>query len=630
MLASATAPAAAFFLLAVGLAAAPASAGEPSARGDSGAPRVEVVVLPKATTTSQLATVDGAAIGLLGAGIGGVPASQTYLDISQGTRTNPPLYDGDPPHLRFEPAGTVPQPQWDEAVKRAEDAPAELVPGLLASTLQAAGIDARAEDSAGPASTIAVDQNGELDSSPCDGCAGLLVSSGSLADARAAAASLDPGDLLIAFAKPPPVYQHELPVAIAGLGEGELVSDSTRLDGLVLSIDLAPTILDALGADVPKQMAGQPIKAEGEADPASLDDLDARLSQIKPRRGATVGANIVIWLGLTLVAGLGFLLAGRGDRGFRAALPLFALSVVYMPLLLLATAAIEPSALGERLIVGIGAPALGLLTRVLLPRWRALAAAAALVTVAYAIDVIAGSPLSRLSIAGPNPSIGVRFFGIGNELEAVLTALTLIGTGAALSGWATGASRRGIAIALAAVAFISVAAFAPGRFGADVGIAIGLPAGAAVAVVIALEAGRKRALLILAAPVAAVAAIALADLVLGGGAHLTRSVLQAGGLDGLADVAERRLRLGARTFTTYGTSPVFIVDAILIVGGAIKWRTVRSWFDGSAAAWAGFAGAAAATLVATLANDSGAYLLMIGSSLTSACAGYAWATRPRP
>ena len=122
----------------------------------------------------------------------------------------------------------------------------------------------------------------------------------------------------------------------------------------------------------------------------------------------------------------------------------------------------------------------------------------------------------------------------------------------------------------------------------------------------------------------------LADLVLGGGAHLTRSVLQAGGLDALGDVAERRLRLAATTFSTYWDAPVFIADAILIVAGAVQWRTVRSWFEGSPAAWAGFAGAAAATAVGTLANDSGAVLLMIGSSLTSACAGYAWATRPRP
>ena len=382
------------------------------------------------------------------------------------------------------------------------------------------------------------------------------------------AGALPPGDLVIAFAKPPPDTRTSSALAIAGLGEGELVSDSTRLDGLVLTTDLAPTILDRFGVEVPSEMAGQPIEAEGEADPASLVDLDARLAEIKPRRGAVVGANIGIWLALTLLAGIALGRGGDRSRGFRAALPLFALSLIYLPLMLLATAALEPSALAERLVVGIGAPLLALLTQVLATRggspaaqrrWRPLAIAAALTTVAYAIDVVAGSPFSRLSIGGPNPSIGVRFFGIGNELEAILTVLTVLGTGAALSAWAAAAQRAADGDGLRGHRPAGRRCLRPGSLRGrrrDRDRPAGRRRGRSDH---ALRAGRKRALLILAAPVAAVALIALADLVLGGGAHLTRSVLQAGGLDGLADVAERRLRLGARTFTTYGTSPVFIM-----------------------------------------------------------------------
>jgi len=36
-------------------------------------------------------------------------------------------------------------------------------------------------------------------------------------------------------------------------------------------------------------------------------------------------------------------------------------------------------------------------------------------TAAYAIDVVAGSGLTKLSLLGPNPIFGVRFYGIGNE-----------------------------------------------------------------------------------------------------------------------------------------------------------------------------------------------------------------------
>ena len=60
----------------------------------------------------------------------------------------------------------------------------------------------------------------------------------------------------------------------------------------------------------------------------------------------------------------------------------------------------------------------------------ALALACGLSVAAYAVDVVAGSPLTAFSVLGPNPGAGVRFFGIGNELEAILTTLTLVGTGA--------------------------------------------------------------------------------------------------------------------------------------------------------------------------------------------------------
>ena len=74
--------------------------------------------------------------------------------------------------------------------------------------------------------------------------------------------------------------------------------------------------------------------------------------------------------------------------------------------------------------------------------YGALAIAGAVSVLGYAIDVIAGSSLTELSLMGPNPAGGVRFFGIGNELEATIAALVPIATGAALVAWAPRASPR--------------------------------------------------------------------------------------------------------------------------------------------------------------------------------------------
>ncbi len=69
----------------------------------------------------------------------------------------------------------------------------------------------------------------------------------------------------------------------------------------------------------------------------------------------------------------------------------------------------------------IGAPLLAALTLAALRDYRALAVASAVTVGAYALDAILGSPLSALSLLGPNPALGVRFYGIGNELEALLS-----------------------------------------------------------------------------------------------------------------------------------------------------------------------------------------------------------------
>ena len=96
------------------------------------------------------------------------------------------------------------------------------------------------------------------------------------------------------------------------------------------------------------------------------------------------------------------------------------MAVAYLPAALLLTAALQPSELAERLIAGIGPPALALVTLRLASAYGALAIAGAVSVLGYAIDVIAGSSLTELSLMGPNPAGGVRFFGIGNELEATI------------------------------------------------------------------------------------------------------------------------------------------------------------------------------------------------------------------
>jgi hypothetical protein len=353
-----------------------------------------------------------------------------------------------------------------------------------------------------------------------------------------------------------------------------------------------------------------------------------RLWEVADRRAPVVG---VAWLAWLVAFGAAFLL--DRERAGRWAARLLALSLVYLPLVLLVGAALEPGRGEERLLVALGCPALAALTLAAFrsgegPRgYRPLAIACAATVLVSTADLIAGSPLTQLSLAGPNPAGGHRYYGIGNELEAILVVLVLVGTGAALAGlappgWGRSA-RRGPATFLVAAVVLAFA-FAYGRYGADVGAAIVLPLGAAVAA--AWLAGRPRlALWALAVPLPALALLAAADLLSGSDAHLTQTVLQAeGGGDVLATVA-RRLREAGESF---GRPLLLAGLPLVLAAAALAWRRrerIDAWLRSAPEVRAGLLGALAATLVGTVANDSGALLLELGAIYLLALLGYAWA-----
>lgn len=598
-------------------------------RAGERAPEVTLAVLPPPAVVSDVAEIDGMSPGLLSAGIGGsVPATQTYLDVSQGTRVFDHFYDEPLPPFLLTDRGVEPE-AWRDVVARAESAPADVVPGLLASTIRDAGLDAQAERQIGHAALIAADEHGRVPRLADDRCAvggcgpGLSVVEMRPARLARAVDALRGEDLLIAVRDAPPARGHQLPAGIAGrgFGEGALTSDSTRTDGFVIATDLAPTILRRLGIAVPDEVTGRSIRDGGAAELEDLRALDRRLSE-RPGRGAVIGLPLLAWL---LVAGVaGLVLRSR-------ARPLFAvlgLSGVYLPAILLLGASIKPSEPVETLIVLMGAPLAAIATLALVPGYAALAVACAITVGAHAVDVVAGSPLTSLSVLGPNPAGGVRFFGIGNELEAAIAVMVPLGVGAWL-GSTRERSPRFAASAFVAAAAVATLVFAPGRFGADVGAAIVLPAGAVVAVALVLGLSLRRTLLILAAACAGgVATLALIDLVLGGDAHLSRSVLGADGSGDLGEVLLRRLRLTARSFYDPAYPLLLAVTLIMLVLGYRNRDRIMSWFGDRDATRAGFLAALAATFVGTLANDSGAILLTIGTILLALTAGFLWARSP--
>jgi hypothetical protein len=552
----------------------------------------------------------------MSAGIGDVSAEQTYLDISQGNRVANPLYDGRLPSISV--SGPLPG-EWRRILDRAAGAPANIEPGLLGSALFDGDVGNRVEPFLITEALIAVYRDGTVARvSPGPG-----VTVGAAGDLRRMVARLQGDDLLIAF-KIPSLGDNALPIGIAGRGfSGNLTSDSTRTDGYVLSTDIAPTILHRFGLPVPDAMNGQPIRSEGRADAAAIEDRVARMEAIPDRRTPVLVVCLAAWI---LVA----LLVNRIVFGLRrVAVAWLGLCFAYMPLMLLVGAWLRPTAIAEGLLVGLGAAALAAVAVRFAWAWRGLAISCAITVIAYAIDVVTGSELTKLSLLGPNPIFGVRFYGIGNELEALIAVMVPVGVGAFLT--AAGAERR----QTAAVAFLCAGAvaaliFAAGRFGADVGAAVALPIGAAVAAALTSGSRRDLVIAIVAAPLIALAALALIDLVSGGDAHLTRSVLDAGGAGDLADVAQRRLELSTHDFAQAAGNPLFWIVIAGILLAVSQWRRIDAWLRPAPFARAGVIGACAAVAAGVLVNDSGATCLVLGSLALGATLGFAWAQTTDP
>jgi hypothetical protein len=411
-----------------------------------------------------------------------------------------------------------------------------------------------------------------------------------------------------------------LPSGIAAPGiTGQLRSATTRRDGLIAATDVAPTVLHALGIPVPDDMQGQQIEGRGTADPAAVQDMTDRLAVVTSRRG-----DALLWILGSWLALVALLRLARGREGTRAALRIGLLAVLWLPGVALLLAALEPSRIAEAAALALGALALGGLTDRLV-RWPAAPAVpAAAVFVAHAVDLATGSTLIGRSLAGPNPAGGARFFGIGNELECMLSVSVLIGTGAALA-WAArvAGGRRAAPVTFGLAALIAAGIMGAGRLGADVGAVITLGAGGAAAALASLPArpSRRGIALAIAAPVAAVGLLILVDLVSGGGAHLTRSVLHAHGSGGVADVVRRRFEGSFSSLEKPGWA-----ISVVIAAGAMAWlaarrdrllqRVPREFAAGLIGAWF-------AVVIGAASNDSGPVILDIGAVMLLLAGGYA-------
>ena len=630
--------------------AKPASDGTPHPRTVVAGGSVVLVFVP--ADAAQLSSVGALSIGLMSATQGSYTREQLLLDIGQGARIAASAYSPPhPPALSLQLLGSSGEiAGWPAALRRADDAPQLLRPGLLGTRVPGGGAYAAISGEGHLDAVAAADRRGRLaavslGTAPtlparvaalqstrrlvvCD----LPFGAAGLADLRELSDARRPGDLLIVVQRTGDRTGHELLwAAAAGLTGGgghELTSQTTNQRGLIAAVDIAPTILRRLGArSIPADMRGKPLETDGRLDSPGLRSLQERLRVVGGRRlkalGCLLGAWALLLLGSVLLAG------ARAPGARRWAMRIGALAVLWAPVGALIGAALQPSAAIEYATIALACLLLAALTDALVSWPRAPLAPAVVAVVALVADALAGTQLLVRSLLGPNPILGARFYGFGNELKSGLAVLVLAAVAAALFP-AVRSRRSALTVALAGIVLAAVEGAA--RIGAGVGGVILVSAGFAVAAVMLLPGriSRRRALLVMASPLVALVALAALDLATAhGSGHYTGSILHARSAGDVRDVIERRYGAAWNELKNHAM-PAATVLALLYAAVGVRLRRRLLVPVGGDPAWlAALAGGLTAGVVGALSEDSGPVLLVVAVFALGCVSAYLWG-RPAP
>jgi len=619
----------------------------PPATGAAGTPgRASALLVFLPTGEPELASVKGLSVGILSATQGRYTTAQLLLDITQGARVAASAYpQGAPPTLSVRPTGSgAAVAGWPAARRRAEDAPQLLQPGLLASQIAGGAGYAGVTGSNDLDALAAVDRDGRIAAVSLGSAATLQARVAALGrrqhfvvadlpggvegydELRALSAQRPAGELLIVVQRVPDARGGELLwTAVGGLAGGggrELSSHTTNERGLIAAVDIAPTILGHLGAQpIPPAVRGYPVTTHGPLDSAGIRSLMARLRVIGARRLTALGFLLSAWALLLL-------LGARSARARTWAMRVGALGMLWAPVAVLIPAALEPGAALEYVMIVLACLGLGALSDLLLPWPRAPLVPALVAIAALVVDALAGTQLLLRSLLGPDPILGARFYGIGNELKSGLAVLVLAAVAAALYPTVRG---RGAAAAMAGAGIVLAVVEGSARIGAGVGGVILVTAGFAVATVMLLPGAltRRRALIVLISPVVGLVALAAIDLATAhGSGHFNGSILHARSVGDLRDVIVRRYTAAWDELKNHAM-PVATLFALTYAAIGLRERArLLAPVDSDPGWTAAFAGGLAAGVVGALVEDSGPVLLVVAVFALGCLSTYLWGRSP--
>jgi hypothetical protein len=219
---------------------------------------------------------------------------------------------------------------------------------------------------------------------------------------------------------------------------GSLSSDTTRQDGLVANVDVAPTILDFFGVPIPGDMTGSPIRVDGTADVAHLHRL--HLDQRRIRLPLQLGeVAFISFLAILTIAALIWLRTGRRLPASANALLRFLIVCAVALMIPLMAGGLLPRLTYVVVVAFIVLSTLALAAVSLKAGWRGpmgpFAFLGAVGLGFMVMDALFGWRGLRIPLLGATMFDGARFYGIPNAFLATLLGSSLF-VATVLEPWA--------------------------------------------------------------------------------------------------------------------------------------------------------------------------------------------------
>lgn len=214
-------------------------------------------------------------------------------------------------------------------------------------------------------------------------------------------------------------------------GGSWLISSSTKRQGIVSNIDVAPTILSFFNIDRPGYIAGHKITSSDKiAQQAELTNMLARLINIHNLRPGII--KPYIFSIIVLLSAIAVCLFFKKQKVLKNLKPLLVVITLF-PLIYLYLPINSSTALWLFWVETILLVAI--LTCILNRLFRGLKMfyiVYQMTSLAILIDLLGGAKFIKYSVLGYDPISGARYYGIGNEFMGVLVGASIMAAGISL------------------------------------------------------------------------------------------------------------------------------------------------------------------------------------------------------